>query len=122
MKFVRLVLASLTLAFAVGQLIVPVSAAESTKRPNIVWIIVDEMSPNFSTYGEMLIQTPAVDRMAAEPDRVYVSDMAVYFQEIGPKNVKARQTIERNTEQMRQWAREGKYLSVSPAMIPFQLA
>jgi arylsulfatase A-like enzyme len=34
-------------------------------RPNIVWIIPDDMSANFSCYGENAIQTPHVDRLAA---------------------------------------------------------
>ncbi len=39
-------------------------------RPNIVWIIVDDMSPNFSCYGEKTkLSTPNVDRMAAEGTR-----------------------------------------------------
>jgi len=45
------------------------SAAEPAKRPNIVWIIVDDMSANFSCYGEKLIQTPHVDRLAKEGTR-----------------------------------------------------
>jgi arylsulfatase A-like enzyme len=32
--------------------------------PNIVWIIIDDMSANFSCYGEKLIQTPNVDALA----------------------------------------------------------
>ena len=36
-------------------------AAES---PNIVWIIPDDMSANFSCYGETAISTPNVDRLA----------------------------------------------------------
>jgi arylsulfatase A-like enzyme len=35
-------------------------------RPNIVWIIVDDMSANFSVYGETRITTPHVDRLARE--------------------------------------------------------
>ena len=35
-------------------------------RPNILWFVVDDMSANFSCYGEKLIQTPAVDKLAAE--------------------------------------------------------
>lgn len=46
---------------------VPVSAAES--KPNILWIVVDDMSANFSCYGEKLIQTPHVDRLAREGTR-----------------------------------------------------
>ena len=33
-------------------------------RPNIVWIIPDDMSANFSCYGETAIETPNVDRLA----------------------------------------------------------
>ncbi len=35
-------------------------------RPNIVWLVVDDMSADFSCYGEKLIQTPNVDRLARE--------------------------------------------------------
>ncbi len=42
----------------------PVCAEEA--RPNIVWIIVDDMSANFSCYGETTIKTPNVDRLARE--------------------------------------------------------
>ncbi|MCA9190332.1 MAG: sulfatase [Planctomycetales bacterium] len=36
------------------------------QRPNIVWIIADDMSANFSCYGETSITTPNVDRLAAK--------------------------------------------------------
>ncbi|MCM8527413.1 MAG: sulfatase [Lentisphaeraceae bacterium] len=35
-------------------------------RPNILWFVVDDMSANFSCYGEKLIQTPNVDKLAKE--------------------------------------------------------
>lgn len=35
-------------------------------RPNIVWIVVDDMSANFSCYGEKTIETPHVDHLASE--------------------------------------------------------
>ncbi len=38
--------------------------AQAAERPNIVWIIVDDMSPNFGCYGEKMISTPHVDAMA----------------------------------------------------------
>ncbi len=44
-------------------------AAGDDARPNIVWIFVDDMSANFSCYGEKLIETPQVDRMAREGTR-----------------------------------------------------
>ena len=42
------------------------SAGEEVQRPNIVWIIAEDMSPHFGCYGEQSIQTPNVDRMARE--------------------------------------------------------
>jgi arylsulfatase A-like enzyme len=35
------------------------------RRPNIVWIIPDDMSANFSCYGETAVETPNVDKLAA---------------------------------------------------------
>jgi arylsulfatase A-like enzyme len=56
-RFLSFIVASLALAAAV-------SAAEP--RPNILWIVVDDMSANFSSYGEKMIETPHVDRLARE--------------------------------------------------------
>lgn len=56
-------LAALGLALALAN--APVArATETATRPNIVWIVVDDMSANFSCYGEKLIQTRHVDRLA----------------------------------------------------------
>jgi len=52
----------LFLALLCGSLC-PTTAAED--RPNIVWIIPDDMSAHFSCYGETAIETPHVDRLAA---------------------------------------------------------
>lgn len=38
-------------------------------RPNILWFIVDDMSANLSSYGEKLIETPHIDRLAREGTR-----------------------------------------------------
>lgn len=35
-------------------------------RPNVLWFVVDDMSANLSCYGETAIQTPHLDRLAAE--------------------------------------------------------
>lgn len=45
----------------------PARAAEA--KPNVVWIVVDDMSANFSCYGETTVQTPHVDRLAREGTR-----------------------------------------------------
>lgn len=46
-------------------------AADSipAQRPNILWIVVDDMSPHFGCYGEKRIATPHVDRLAREGTR-----------------------------------------------------
>ena len=36
------------------------------QRPNILWIIAEDMSPNWSCFGERVIATPNIDRLAAE--------------------------------------------------------
>ncbi|MFM8251162.1 MAG: sulfatase [Planctomycetota bacterium] len=41
-----------------------VSAEPTRQRPNILWLIVEDMSPNFSCYGNRDIQTPAIDQLA----------------------------------------------------------
>jgi arylsulfatase A-like enzyme len=38
----------------------------AAEKPNILWFVVDDMSANFSCYGETTIQTPHVDRLARE--------------------------------------------------------
>lgn len=43
--------------------------AAAGSRPNVVWIVVDDMSPNFGSYGEKQIETPHVDRLAREGTR-----------------------------------------------------
>ena len=50
--------------------------AIAAERPNILWFVVDDMSPNFSCYGEKTIATPNVDRLAKEGirfSRAYVT-------------------------------------------------
>ena len=36
------------------------------RRPNIVWIVVDDMSCHFGYQGEKLVKTPHVDQLARE--------------------------------------------------------
>lgn len=35
-------------------------------RPNILWIVVEDMSPHWGCYGETTIRTPNIDRLAGE--------------------------------------------------------
>ena len=43
--------------------------AADSGRPNVLWFIVDDMSANLSCYGEKVIQTPHLDRLAREGTR-----------------------------------------------------
>ena len=38
-------------------------------RPNILWVVIDDMGPDFSCYGEKLIETPNIDRLVREGTR-----------------------------------------------------
>lgn len=40
--------------------------AKESSRPNIIWIVVEDASPNIGGYGETTIQTPNIDRLATE--------------------------------------------------------
>ena len=42
------------------------SSAIFAAPPNIVWILVDDMSSHFGYQGEKLVETPHVDRLAKE--------------------------------------------------------
>ncbi|MEL6105061.1 MAG: sulfatase [Planctomycetota bacterium] len=46
--------------------VVVFGAASHADRPNIVWIVVDDMSCHFGFQGESLVETPNVDRLARE--------------------------------------------------------
>ena len=64
-------LASYSLAFLAAILMILGEYARADEqanktKPNIVWIVVDDMSANFSCYGEEKIQTPHVDQLAKE--------------------------------------------------------
>lgn len=55
---------------------VATTAAADEPRPNVVWIVVEDMSAHFGCYGEKTIETPHVDRMAKEGvrfSRAYVT-------------------------------------------------
>ena len=45
------------------------SESKATKRPNILWLVIDDMGLEFSCYGEELIETPNIDRLAREGTR-----------------------------------------------------
>lgn len=42
------------------------AGAKGAARPNIVWLIADDMSPDLGCYGNELVTTPNLDRLASE--------------------------------------------------------
>ena len=53
----------------VALLLVPLAALHAAaapgKRPNILWLLAEDMSPHLGCYGDNTIQTPNIDRLAA---------------------------------------------------------
>ena len=54
------------IAFILAVVCLSATGALAAERPNILWFVVDDMSANFSCYGEQTIQTPHVDQLAKE--------------------------------------------------------
>jgi arylsulfatase A-like enzyme len=57
-------------------LLTNIAGLSAGERPNILWIISEDMSAHFGCYGETAIATPEVDRLAAEGvrfSRAYVT-------------------------------------------------
>lgn len=44
----------------------PLLAAAEERRPNVVWIVAENAKHEFGCYGELLVSTPNIDRLAAE--------------------------------------------------------
>ncbi len=56
----------LSLVIAVGGTSMVKSADEPQSRPNILWITIEDWSPDLSCYGTEGIETPHVDQLASE--------------------------------------------------------
>ncbi len=41
-------------------------AADEVKRPNILWIIAEDLSQDLGCYGEPTVNTPHIDRLATQ--------------------------------------------------------
>ncbi|MBI5387914.1 MAG: sulfatase-like hydrolase/transferase [Verrucomicrobia bacterium] len=58
--------ALLSLAFPLA---LPVLAAEPARRPNVLWITAEDISPNLGCYGDTYARTPQLDAFARESVR-----------------------------------------------------
>ena len=52
--------------FLILLLVAMASTSSAQERPNILWFVIDDMSANFSCYGEKAIETPNVDKLAEQ--------------------------------------------------------
>ena len=54
------------LAFIIAATLLTAFSAHAADRPNVVWIMLEDWSPDLGCYGTKGIETPHVDRLAAE--------------------------------------------------------
>ena len=54
------------LALASLLLLLPSAFAQNSARPNILWILMEDVGPEMACYGEPLVSTPNIDRLARE--------------------------------------------------------
>ena len=66
---IGLIATALLPAGAIGP--APQSTAAAIRRPNIVWISNEDMSPQLGVYGDALARTPVLDRLARESDPLH---------------------------------------------------
>jgi arylsulfatase A-like enzyme len=57
------------LSIAVTLVLGSTALADSAKRPNIVWIVAEDISPTLSCYGDKDSITPNIDRLASQGAR-----------------------------------------------------
>ncbi|MDX2019797.1 MAG: sulfatase [Deltaproteobacteria bacterium] len=44
----------------------PPTVRDEPYRPNIVWLVAEDIGPHFAAYGDRTVKTPHIDRLAAE--------------------------------------------------------
>ncbi len=54
------------LLFVSSLLMLPAHAAETPKKPNVLWLIAEDMGPHLGCYGTKQVWTPHLDQMAKE--------------------------------------------------------
>ncbi|MCU0794352.1 MAG: sulfatase [Akkermansiaceae bacterium] len=60
---------SILAAFVAALFFLPHLSADAAERPNILWIIMDDIGAELPCYGEKSIETPHIDRLVREGTR-----------------------------------------------------
>lgn len=57
-----------TLMLLAAFLLAPLAALDAAElsRPNILWIVAEDINPNFGCYGDAYAVTPVLDKLAQE--------------------------------------------------------
>lgn len=66
MTFFRLFRAAMPLALLLASLPAVAAETQPTQRPNILWISLEDISPNLGCYGDAYAVTPNIDRLASQ--------------------------------------------------------
>lgn len=117
----RASLALLVIMFVLATAIV--SAQEKAPRPNILWLLIEDSSPNFvGPYGDPLARTPTADRLAKGGivfDRCYTAPVCApsrnslatgrYASSMGTQHMRSTRPLPAGVKMFTQYLREAGY-------------
>ncbi|MBA3850018.1 MAG: sulfatase [Opitutus sp.] len=100
-----------------------VSAAEKAPRPNILWLLIEDSSPNFvGPYGDPLARTPTADRLARDGivfDRCYTAPVCApsrnslatgrYASSMGTQHMRSTRPLPSGVKIFTEYLREAGY-------------
>ncbi len=100
-----------------------VSAQEKAPRPNILWLLIEDSSPNFvGPYGDPLARTPTADRLAKDGivfDRCYTAPVCApsrnslatgrYASSMGTQHMRSTRPLPDGVKMFTQYLREAGY-------------
>ncbi len=113
--------AVLAIMFVLATAIVP--AQEKAPRPNILWLLIEDSSPNFvGPYGDPLARTPTADRLAKDGivfDRCYTAPVCApsrnslatgrYASSMGTQHMRSTRPLPAGVKMFTQYLREAGY-------------
>ncbi len=125
-SFISKVGCAVTSALALGNLPFCSKKPGQDEKPNILWIFTEDMSPHWRCYGEKVINTPHIDRLAREgiryaqvfatssvPSSSYSALISGFYQ--------TRAGVHQHQTQQRTEERESDPLGQNSDQLPFEL-